>query len=57
MPCEAWTAELHRPQTAMAHKMVVRQTTDFWTKAWRAPIPAPKTKCSPASFLSSTYSQ
>jgi hypothetical protein len=37
-----WTAELHRQQTAMAHEMV-RQTTDFWTRAWRAPIAAPKT--------------
>jgi hypothetical protein len=32
-----WTAELHRQQTAMAHEMV-RQTTDFWTRAWRVPI-------------------
>jgi hypothetical protein len=37
-----WTAELHRQQTPMAYEMV-RQTTDLWTRAWRAPIGALKT--------------
>ena len=38
-----WTAELHRQQTAMANEMI-RQTTDFWTRAWLAPIAGPKPK-------------
>ena len=36
-----WTAELHRQQTAAANEMI-RQTTDFWTKAWQAPLAGPK---------------
>ena len=38
-----WTAELHRQQTAMANEMV-RQMTDFWVRAWMAPIVAYKSK-------------
>ena len=38
-----WTAELHRQQKATAHEMV-RQTTDFWARAWKAPIAAQKAK-------------
>jgi hypothetical protein len=38
-----WTAEFHRQQTAIANEMV-RQTTEFWARAWMAPIAAPKTK-------------
>ena len=38
-----WTAELHRQQTAMTKEMV-RQTTDFWTRAWQAPLPDAKPK-------------
>ena len=32
-----WTAEMHRQQTATANEMV-RQTIDFWTRTWVAPI-------------------
>jgi hypothetical protein len=28
---------MHRQQTAMANEMV-RQTIDFWTRTWMAPI-------------------
>jgi hypothetical protein len=28
---------MHRQQTAMANKMV-RQTMDFWTRTWMAPV-------------------
>ena len=38
-----WTAELHRQQTAMANEMV-RQSFDFWTRAWMAPLAAQKAK-------------
>jgi hypothetical protein len=38
-----WTAELHRQQRAMADELV-RQTIDFWTRAWMAPIARPKPK-------------
>ena len=31
-----WTAELHRQQTAATNEMM-RQSMDFWTKAWLAP--------------------
>jgi hypothetical protein len=38
-----WTAELHRPQTAIANE-TVRQMTDFWVRAWMAPIAGSKTR-------------
>ena len=38
-----WTAEMHRQQTAMANEMV-RQTIDFWTRTWAAPIAGHKPK-------------
>ena len=38
-----WTAELHRQQTAMANEMV-RQTIEFWTRTWMAPIAGHKPK-------------
>jgi hypothetical protein len=38
-----WTAELHRQQRAMADEMV-RQTMDFWTRAWMAPLAGQKPK-------------
>jgi hypothetical protein len=38
-----WTAELHRQQRTMADELV-RQTIDFWTRAWMAPIAGPKPK-------------
>ena len=38
-----WTAELRRQQTAMANEMV-RQTMDFWAKAWMAPVGSRKPK-------------
>jgi hypothetical protein len=38
-----WTAELHRQQTAAANEMI-RQTLDFWTRAWKAPTAGPTPK-------------
>ena len=38
-----WTAELHRQQTAMTNEMI-RQTMDFWTRTWQAPLPDAKPK-------------
>ena len=38
-----WTAELHRQQTAMANEMV-RQTMNFWGRAWTAPTAGQKPK-------------
>ena len=38
-----WTAEMHRQQTAMANE-VVRQSMEFWTGAWTAPIAGHKPK-------------
>jgi hypothetical protein len=38
-----WTAELHRQQTAAANEMI-RQTMDFWTRAWMTPVIDPKPK-------------
>ena len=38
-----WTAEMHRQQTAMTNEMV-RQTIDFWTRTWMAPIAGSKPK-------------
>jgi hypothetical protein len=32
-----WTAELHRQQTAAANEMI-RQTIEFWTRTWTAPL-------------------
>lgn len=32
-----WTAEMNRQQTAMANQ-IARQATDFWIKAWMAPM-------------------
>jgi hypothetical protein len=38
-----WTAELHRQQTAAANEMI-RQTVDFWTRGWAAPLADAKPK-------------
>ena len=38
-----WSAELHRQQTAMTNELV-RQTMDFWTRAWMAPLAGAKPK-------------
>ena len=38
-----WIAELHRQQASMAHEMI-RQTIDFWTRTWVAPIAGHKPK-------------
>ena len=38
-----WTAELHRQQSALANEMV-RQTMDFWTRAWQPPFAVTKSK-------------
>jgi hypothetical protein len=38
-----WTAELHRQQTAAANELI-RQTIDFWTGRWLAPLADPKPK-------------
>ena len=38
-----WTAEMHRQQTALANEMV-RQTMDFWTRAWMGSIGSQKPK-------------
>ena len=45
-----WAAELHRQQTAMADEMV-RQTIDFGTRTWVAPIAGHKAE---APSLSAT---
>jgi hypothetical protein len=38
-----WTAELRRQQTLMANE-IIRQTIEFWTRTWMAPIVGPKPK-------------
>jgi hypothetical protein len=38
-----WTAEMHRQQTAMANEMV-RQSMEFWTHTFMAPIAGHKPK-------------
>ena len=38
-----WTAELHRQQTAAANEMM-RQSMEFWTQTWLAPIAHSKPK-------------
>ena len=38
-----WTAELDREQKALANELV-RQTMEFWTRAWLAPLAGAKPK-------------